>query len=87
MPHTHSIRVSNTVEFFPVNCNAPKLDPINATNLVLNELKEILQDYPKGQPHNGRQFEFLQSLTNIQELLGVPTSKGEAREKRESNHM
>ena len=81
---TTSIRITNTVEFFPHQITMPKLTPLDTVAMILTQLRELLSDLPNDQPLNTPHHDLLSSLYAIQKLLGIgtgtdeplPTSKG-----------
>ena len=73
MPITNSIRISNTVEFFPQNCTLPALEPLDTVAHILSELRDILTNYPRNNLFTGRHHDLLHSLNTIQALLGLPS--------------
>ena len=46
---THKNRISNTLQFFPTCCDLPETTPLDRLNLILNEIREIVQ-HPKTGP-------------------------------------
>jgi len=71
MPKTSSIRITNTIEFFPHNCTLPVLDPIDTVAHILSDLQTALTTFPKNNLLSGPNQSLLQALNDIQGLLGL----------------
>merc|ERR1712025_311628 len=83
IPTTNSIRITNTVEFFPHNCTLPTLKPIDTVAHILSDLRTALTTYPRNNLITGPNHSLLQALYDIQGLLGIEdgdnSSKGDSK--------
>ena len=71
MPNTNSIRITNTIEFFPQNCSLPILKPLDTVAHILSDLKTTLNYFPRNNLVAGPHHELLQALNDVQGLLGL----------------
>ena len=71
IPNTNSIRITNTIEFFPHNCSLPALKPIDTVAHILSDLRTALTTFPRNNLIAGPNHSLLQALYDIQGLLGL----------------